>query len=36
MMGWSMGTATGKLVSEIVSEKKTSLNISPFAVDRKN
>ena len=36
MMGWSMGTATGKLVSEIVSENKTSLNISPFAVDRKN
>ncbi|MDZ7614146.1 MAG: FAD-dependent oxidoreductase [Flavobacteriaceae bacterium] len=36
MMGWSMATATGKLVSEIISDKKTSLNIAPFAVDRKN
>ncbi|MGB5394479.1 MAG: FAD-dependent oxidoreductase [Lutimonas sp.] len=36
MMGWSMATATGKIVSEIISEKKTSLNILPFSVDRKN
>ena len=35
MMGWSMGTATGKLVSEIISNKKTSLQISAFDPDRK-
>jgi D-amino-acid dehydrogenase len=34
MMGWSMGTATGKLVSEIISNKKTSLQISAFDPDR--
>lgn len=34
MMGWSLGPATGKLVSEIISGKKTSLNLQPFAVDR--
>ncbi len=34
MMGWSLGPATGKLVSEIVSEKKTSLNLNPFHPDR--
>lgn len=35
MMGWSMGTATGKLVSEIVSENKMSMDISAFNPDRK-
>jgi D-amino-acid dehydrogenase len=35
MMGWSLGPATGKLVSEIISEKKTSLDIHPFHPDRK-
>ncbi|MBC3845273.1 FAD-dependent oxidoreductase [Winogradskyella echinorum] len=35
MMGWSMGTATGLLVSEIISEKKTSLDLNPFHPDRK-
>ena len=34
MMGWSLGPATGKLVSEIISEKKTSLNLNPFNPDR--
>ena len=34
MMGWSLGPATGKLVSEIISNKKTSLNLSPFNPDR--
>lgn len=34
MMGWSMSTATGKLVSEIISEKKPSINIIPFNPDR--
>ncbi len=35
MMGWSMATATGKLVSEIISEKTSSLNLDPFHPDRK-
>jgi len=35
MMGWSMGTATGKLVSEIISNQKTSLGLNPFHPDRK-
>ena len=35
MMGWSLGPATGKLVSEIISDKKTSLDIEPFHPDRK-
>jgi len=35
MMGWSLGPATGKLVTEIISNKKTSLDLSPFHPDRK-
>lgn len=35
MMGWSMATGTGKLVSEIISEKKTSIDMLPFHPDRK-
>lgn len=35
MMGWSMGTATGKLVSEIISEQKTSLDLTNYHPDRK-
>jgi len=35
MMGWSMSTATGKLVSEIISEQKPSLELAPFNPDRK-
>lgn len=35
MMGWSMSTGTGKLVSEIISEKKTSIDVSAFHPDRK-
>ncbi len=34
MMGWSLGPATGKLISEIISEKRTSLNLHPFHVER--
>jgi D-amino-acid dehydrogenase len=34
MMGWSMGTGTGKLVSEIISNKKISLNLNPFNPER--
>ncbi len=36
MMGWSLGSATGKLVSEIISNKKTSLNLEPFNPERFN
>jgi len=35
MMGWSLGPATGKLVSEIISDKKISLDLNPFHPDRK-
>jgi len=35
MMGWTMATGTGKLVSEIVSSKKISLDLNPFSPDRK-
>jgi len=35
MMGWSLGPSTGKLVSEIISDKKTSLDLQPFHPDRK-
>lgn len=35
MMGWSMGTGTGKLVSEIVLDKKPFLNIDLYHPDRK-
>lgn len=35
MMGWSMATATGKLVSEVISEQKLSLDVTSFHPDRK-
>lgn len=35
MMGWSLGPATGKLVSEIIDDKKTSMDISAFNPERK-
>ncbi len=35
MMGWSLGPATGKLVSEIIAGKKPSLDLVPFHPDRK-
>ena len=34
MMGWSLGPATGKLITELISDKKTSLELNPFHVDR--
>lgn len=34
MMGWTMATGTGKLVSEIISDKKTSLNMNAFNPNR--
>lgn len=35
MMGWSMATGTGKLVSEVISDKKPSIDLLPFHPDRK-
>lgn len=35
MMGWSLGPATGKLISEIISEKKLSMNIDDFHPERR-
>ncbi len=35
MMGWSMGPSTGKLVSEIISNKKPSLNLDVYHPDRR-
>lgn len=35
MMGWSLGPATGKLVSELISNKKTAMDLSPFNPERK-
>jgi D-amino-acid dehydrogenase len=35
MMGWSMGTATGLLVSQVISGKKTALDLDAFHPDRK-
>ncbi len=34
MMGWTMATGTGKLVAEIISANKTSLDLNPFSPDR--
>ena len=36
MMGWSQGQATGKLISELISAKKTSLDLAPFSLERFN
>lgn len=35
MMGWSLGPATGKLVSEIITDKKLSMVITAFDPNRK-
>lgn len=35
MMGWSLGPATGKLLAEIIGEKKPTLDLQPFSPDRK-
>lgn len=35
MMGWSLAPGTGKIVSEIISERKPSLNLEPFHPDRR-
>ena len=35
MMGWSLGPATGKLLAEVIADKKTSVNLAPFSPERK-
>lgn len=35
MMGWSLGPATGKLISELISDKKPSMPLDGFSPDRK-
>ena len=35
MMGWSLGPATGKLITEIISDKKCSMNIKTLNPERK-
>ncbi|NHF60233.1 FAD-dependent oxidoreductase [Flavobacteriaceae bacterium TP-CH-4] len=35
MMGWSLGPATGKLVSEVIGGKKTSMDIAAFQPERR-
>lgn len=35
MMGWSLGPASGKLVSELIAEKKPSMALEGFSPDRK-
>jgi D-amino-acid dehydrogenase len=35
MMGWSMSTGTGKIISEIISDKKTSIDIDRFNPNRR-
>lgn len=35
MMGWSLGPATGLLVSELLLDKKPSLDVSPYLPERK-
>jgi D-amino-acid dehydrogenase len=34
MLGLSLGAGTGKLVTEVVEERKPSMDIAPFAVER--
>ncbi|MBL7473848.1 NAD(P)/FAD-dependent oxidoreductase [Robertkochia sediminum] len=35
MMGWSLGPATGKLIAEIMGERPTSLDLTPFEPGRR-
>ncbi|NJX16393.1 NAD(P)/FAD-dependent oxidoreductase [Tamlana crocina] len=34
MMGWSLGPITGQLVTELVANKKTSVNVNPLSPER--
>ncbi|WP_445384577.1 NAD(P)/FAD-dependent oxidoreductase [Robiginitalea sp. IMCC44478] len=35
MMGWSLGPITGKLITELISGKPTSMDIKPFEPERR-
>jgi D-amino-acid dehydrogenase len=35
MLGWTLGPGTGKLISELILNKKSSLDISPYHPNRK-
>ena len=35
MMGWSLGPATGKMVSQIIQDTKILMNIDAFHPDRR-
>jgi len=35
MLGWTLGPGTGKLVSEVILNKKTSLELSPYHPNRR-
>jgi D-amino-acid dehydrogenase len=35
MLGWTLGPGTGKLVSELILNKKTSLDINPYHPNRR-
>jgi D-amino-acid dehydrogenase len=34
MLGLSLGAGTGKLVGELVDERPSSIDLTPFAVER--
>jgi D-amino-acid dehydrogenase len=34
MMGWSLGPATGKLVTELISNQNTTISIDRFTPER--
>lgn len=35
MMGWSLGPATGKLVSQLIAQKQPSLSLEAYHPDRR-
>lgn len=35
MMGWSLGPVTGKLIAEMITDQKMSLNLTPFLPERR-
>jgi len=35
MIGWSLGPITGKLVSQLISEKEPTIKLEPFSLNRK-
>ena len=35
-LGWTLGAITGKIISGIVTEEKTNLDLSPYSSSRFN